>query len=117
MKFEIKDFIYIALLVVAAYFLFQMNIELSGANSALKEVNSELEDQKKTNLKSFNDLENKIITQENLTQKLQIDISELEDSKKIINKRTNEKKAVINNTTNADSLASFFARRYGKASN
>lgn len=117
MKFEIKDLIYIAFLVVAGYFLLQMNIELSGANAALKTVNSELEDQKKTNLENFKDLEEKINSQENLTQKLHIDISELEDSKKTINTKTNEKKAAINNITNADSLTYFFSRRYSKASN
>lgn len=117
MKFEFKDLIYITLLVVAGYFLFQMNTELSGANAALKTVNSELEDQKKENKNSFNELEDKINSQENLTQKLKIDITDLEASKKIINKKRDEKKAAIVNTTNIDSLTSFFTRRYGKASN
>jgi len=117
MKFESKDLIYIALLIVAGYFIFQMNLELSGANAALKIVNTELEDQKTTNLEAYQKLENKINSQVNLTQKLQIEISDLEQSKKIINKKSDEKKAAINNTNDADSLTNFFTRRYGKASN
>ena len=117
MKFESKDLIYIALLIVAGYFIFQMNLELSGANAALKIVNTELEDQKETNIKSFEELENKINSQVKFTQKLQIEISDLEQSKKIINKKSDEKKAAINNTNDADSITNFFTRRYGKASN
>ena len=112
MKFETKDLIYIALLVVAGYFLFQMNIELSGANSALKTVNSELEDQKEENIKSFKELQKKINSQVDLTKKLKIDITDLEASKKIINKNRDEKKTIINRTYNADSLASIISRRY-----
>lgn len=114
MKFEIKDLIYIALLMVLGYFLFQMNLELSGANAALKIVDSELEDQKTSNTEAYKELEELINSQVDFTQKLQSDILELEDSKKPIYKRSNEKKAAINNTTNADSLTDFFARRYGK---
>ena len=117
MKFESKDLIYIVLLIVAGYFIFQMNVELTGANAALKIVNIELEDQKDSNLEAYQKLENKINSQVNLTQKLQIEISDLEQSKKIINKKSDEKKAAINNTNDADSLTNFFTRRYGKASN
>jgi len=117
MKFEPKDLIYIALLIVAGYFIFQMNVELTGANAALKIVNTELEDQKTTNMEAYHKLENKINSQVDFTQKLQIEISDLEQSKKIINKKRDEKKAAIINTTDADSLTNFFTRRYGKVTN
>jgi len=117
MKFESKDLIYIVLLIVAGYFIFQMNVELTGANAALKIVNIELEDQKDSNLEAYQKLENKINSQVNLTQKLQTEISDLEQSKKIINKKSDEKKAAIINNSNVDSLTNFFTRRYGKATN
>ena len=112
MKFESKDLIYMALLMVAGYFLFQMNVELSGANAALKTVNSELDYQKEENIKSYKELEKKINSQVELTKKLQIDITDLEASKKIINKKRDEKNTIINRTYNTDSLASIITRRY-----
>jgi len=117
MKFESKDIIYIALLIVAGYFIFQMNVELTGANAALKTVNTELKDQKASNIEAYEALATKINSQVDLTKKLQTDISELEDSKKIIYNKTDEKKAAIINITDADSLTNFFTRRYRTSAN
>ncbi len=112
MKFEYKDLIYLALLFAAAYLIFNLNSELSGANSSIKSLNTELEDQKSANMEAYKLLEKKINSQVNLTQKLQIDISALENSKTTIYRKSNEKKTLINRTFNADSLASIISRRY-----
>lgn len=112
MKFESKDLIYIALLIAAGYLIFQLNSELSGANNSIKSLNTELEDQKASNMEAYKILEDKVNSQVDLTQKLQIDISELEKSKTIIYRKSNEKKSLINRTFNADSLSGLISRRY-----
>lgn len=112
MKFESKDILYISLLLAAAYLIFNLNSELTGANKSIKTLNTELEDQKIANMESYKILEDKINSQVDLSKKLQVDISALENSKTTIYKKSNEKKTVINRTFNADSLADIISRRY-----
>jgi FtsZ-binding cell division protein ZapB len=112
MKLELKDIIYIALLVAAGYFIFSLNSELSGANKSIKTLNVELNDQKESNINAFEVLEEKINSQVDLTQKLQVDILDLENSKTAIYHKSNENKTIINSTHNADSLARLISRRY-----
>ena len=112
MKFEIKDLIYIAALVAAGYFLFQMNMELSGANKSIKTLTTELTLQKKANFYAVDALQKKINSQVDLTQKLQGDIAKLQSSKRIIYIKSNEERTRINNIPSADSLASIISNRY-----
>jgi FtsZ-binding cell division protein ZapB len=112
MKFEAKDIIYIALLIGAGYLIFNLNSELAGANASIKTFNNKMEDQKAENLEAYSILEDKINSQVDLTQKLQIDINSLEDSKNIIYQKSNENKTIINSIHNADSLAGIISRRY-----
>jgi len=112
MKFEFKDFFYIALLITAGYFIFSLNSELSGANKSINTLEGELENQKSANMDAFEVLEEKINSQVDLTQKLQVDILDLENSKTAIYRKSNENKTIINSTHNADSLARLISRRY-----
>jgi len=112
MKFESKDILYIALLVAAAYLIFNLNTELTGANNSIKTLNGELEDQKAVNMEAYSILDNKINSQVDLTEKLQVDINSLENSKNVIYHKSNEKKTVIDRVHNADSLARIISRRY-----
>lgn len=112
MKLEYKDLIYLALLFAAAYLIFNLNSELSGANNSIKTLNIELEDQKAANMESYRLLEEKINSQVYLSKRLQIDISALENSKTAIYTKSNEKKTAINSVRNADSLARIITNRY-----
>ncbi len=112
MKFEAKDILYIALLFAAGYLIFNLNSELAGANKSINTLNVELEDQKAVNMEAYSILEDKINSQVDLTEKLQVDINSLENSKNIIYFKANEKKTVINRVHNADSLAGIISRRY-----
>ena len=105
-QFEIKDLIYLVIIAMAAYFIFQLNQELSGANSAIKTLDKDLENQKAQIRKEIDSIGSAVKNYKSAAGKALNDAARLQREREALKNEKYENDPY--HITDADSLAGHY---------
>ncbi|WP_141879108.1 hypothetical protein [Gramella sp. Hel_I_59] len=108
-KFEIKDLLYLIIIAVAAFFIYQLHSELSGTNKALETLDKSLEEQKLKNEAEIRKIDKSVDSLRDASEKDILTAEKFQQEKEQLKNDAYENAPYHIN--DADSLASLITRR------